>query len=195
MRLWPIKKNFLAESSVKFLFFCFILFASRLALSIEIIELIISGNGCDKQVLRQVKPVRGDEYQFPFIFSIMKRDSSKLERKACMLAFPLVLGKKEKIQISNVSQNLTLKAFGGAHLKLILDVTAVGGKSAKPFEIEIKNPTALDQDMKIDGVVFESKCGAPVLVRADVNAFVQGPGTASATTGDLKLTMKTVACR
>lgn len=172
----------------------FLLF-SQMVLAIEIKELTISGNGCDKQILKNVKPVRGDEFQIPFIFSLMKRDSSQLERKACMLAFPVALGKKEKLQLTNVSQNVTLKAFGGAHLKMSLEVNAVGAKGPKPVEIEIKNPTALDEDLKLDGVVFETKCGGDVMVRANVNAFVQGAGTASATTGDLHFFLKTVPCR
>lgn len=180
---------------MKYLFISFFLLVSQRVLAIELKEVSIAGTGCDKHTLYNVKPFRGNEYQFPFIFSLMKRNSSQLERKACMLTFPIALGKKEKLQLSNVSQNVTLKAFGGAHLKMFLEVLAVGEKSAKPVELEIKNPTALDQDLKIDGVVFETKCGANVTVRANVNAFVQGAGTASATTGDLMLTLKTVPCR
>lgn len=180
---------------MKFLMTGLFFIVSQFAFALEIKEITISGNGCDKQVIHNVKAARGDEFQFPFIFSLMKRDSSQLERKACMLAFPVVLGKKEKLQLSNVSQNVTLKAFGGAHLKLSLDVSAVGEKSVKPAEIEVKNPTALDEDLKLDGIVFETKCGANVMVRANVNAFVQGPGTASVTTGDIKLTIKKLPCR
>ena len=180
---------------MKFLIASFFLFVSQFASAIEIKELTISGNGCEKQTLNNVKPSKGDDYQFPFIFSLMKRDASRLERKACMLAFPVVLGKKEKLQLSNVSQNVTLKAFGGAHLKLSLAVTVVGQTPVKPFEIEVKNPTSLYEDLKYEGLVFETKCGGNAMVRANVNAFVEGAGTASATTGDLKMTLKAVPCR
>lgn len=180
---------------MKNLVFCSVIILSQVLAAVEIKEIVISGTGCEKQTLRNVKPSRGDDFQVPFIFSLMKHDSSQLERKACMLAFPVDLGKKEKLQVSNLSQNVTLKAFGGAQLKLSLDMTAVGLKAMKPLEIEIKNPTALDQDLKFDGVLFETKCGGNVMVRANVNAFVQGPGTASATTGDLMFTLKKVPCK
>lgn len=180
---------------MKYLLSLFLLVFSQTICAVEIKQLIVSGSGCEKKTLTNVKPVTGNEFHIPMSMSLIKRDNTNLERKVCMLAFAMSLGKKEKLQVSNVSQNVSLKAFGGAHLKLSLDVSAVGMKSIKPAEIEIKNPTSLDEDLKLEGTVVESKCGGNVMVKANVNSFVEGPGTASVTTGDLSMTIKTVACQ
>lgn len=176
-------------------FFWVIVFIMQNAFAMELKELTISGTGCEKQSLNQLKPIQGSEYKFPFIFSISKQDGSQLERKACLFALPVKLNKKEKLQVSNISQNITLNAFGGAHVKLSLTVTTPGQTDMKPLEVEVKNPTSLDQDLKRDGVIFETKCGVDAIVRANINAFIQGPGTASASAGDLSLTLKSVPCR
>jgi len=180
---------------MKFLSGFIIFFVMQNAFAMELKELSISGTGCEKQNINQIKPIKGDDYKFPFIFSISKQDVSQLERKACLLALPVKLNKKEKLQVSNINQNVTLNAFGGAHVKLSLTVTAPGQSGSKPLEVEVKNPTSLDQDLKQDGIIFETKCGADAIVRANINAFIQGPGTASASAGDLFLTLKSVPCR
>lgn len=156
----------------------------------------VSGTGCEAYANAEVKSEGGKFYKFPLQLSIFKKEDSQLERKVCQLALPIKLNKKEKLQVANLSQNVNLKAFGGAYVKLSLSVSAVGPSSAvsKPLEIEVKNPTQLDQDLKQDGLMFETQCGKDTILRANVNAFTQGSGTASANTGDLLLSLKAVPC-
>lgn len=176
--------------------FCVVLFfVFSNAVAFELKTLEVTGTGCEKKTLTDIRPVQSSQYKFPVTLNVIKHESSQLERKTCVLALPVKLSKKEKLQVSNVSQNVTVKAFGGAQLKVSLDVSSPNSLGPKkPLEIEVKNPTALEQELKFEGVVFESKCGQDAIIRANVNTFIQGPGTASVTVEELSMNVKAVPC-
>lgn len=159
----------------------------------EVGAVSISGHGCEKQNFALQKPADG-QYQFPLKLILAKSASKALERKTCMLSLPLKLGPKEKLQISDVSQKVKAQASGQSKIKFSLAVTAVGVSASQPIEFEIKASGAQEKNLQKDGVLFETSCGKDVILRANLSVFAQGSGGASADTGDLKISMKTIPC-
>jgi hypothetical protein len=159
-------------------------------------KLTVSGDGCEKQDVPDFEPRPGseDRFQIPVFLVMDKAVSDGVIRKICQFALPIKLKKKERLQVLDLSQNVTIKASDKAHAKFSLSIFG-GDQSIKNLEIELKKPKTLDEELKKEGMIFQTACGKDVLLRGSASVFAEGAGIASANTGYLELTLKKVACK
>ncbi len=165
--------------------------------SMELGKLSLSGSGCAKELIENQKPTEGDpnRYSLPFHLVLTKTEATVIERKSCQFSLPIKISEKEIVEVSSVSQNIKLKGNVKTPVKVQLSVFATGlSSSKKRLSLETKDDTELSEDLKNDGVVFNSKCGKDVIVRGNLSAFAQGPDAATTSSSDLLLSIKVSAC-
>ena len=164
---------------------------------LELGKLSLSGSGCSKELIENLKPIEGDQnrYSLPLHLSLTKTEATTIKRNSCQFSLPIKVGEKEGVEVSAVSQGIKLKGNVKTPVKVQLSVSATGlSSSKKRLSAETKDDAEISEEIKNDGVIFNSKCGKDVIVRGNLSAFAQGPDAATASSTDLLLSIKVSAC-
>ena len=144
----------------------------------------VSGNGCYGD--QKMVPVIGEKNRFELPIKVLLDKKSKIpfERKTCNMRLPIKLRKKQKLQISDISQIVHMDGRG---LRSTLTLSVVG-KKTKPLI------AATSTTLTSPGILTESDCDRDVILTADLNVTANGPDIVSAKTEPVFVTLKIVNC-
>ena len=177
-----------------------LVFLSQNLLAAEAGRLTMSGEGCGSQRFPGTLPNLSENSHkavIPFFFKLEKSADNKIGRKACNLAWPIKLNKKEKVQISNIQQDVLLTHSQGTLVKANLSLFFAGAKKTKDFKAELTADEKSETLQKIwneDSFFMESGCGKDTIFRGNFNANVTGDSTGAAESESLKFNIKIVPC-
>jgi len=179
------------------LIFLFLVLFSASSFSMELGDMIISGNGC----FGSSKPVAVNKeegrYALPIRAKVNKVAAAAFDRKSCNIRLPISLNTNERVQIINLSQVIRIIANRGTEVKSSLNV-GLAGKANEPLTYEtlvVNDDTSLIENLKADGIVAESGCGKDTMLTGNLSLIVNGNGAqAFVSTGTALLTLKIVNC-
>lgn len=173
---------------------------SQNLLAAEAGRLVLSGQGCGSYKNPGTLPNLSEKFNpavVPLYFKLEKTSENRVARKACNLAWPIKLGKKEKVQISNIQHDLLFTHQPKTSVKAQLVLFFVGSKQKKNFEAELKASDTAESLQKLwndDSILLESSCGKDTIFRANFSAHAQGESSAGLESEALKFSIKTVPC-
>lgn len=144
-------------------------------------KISIGGKGCFGSFVIKRVGNQSDRYELPIQVKLEKKTGS-FERKTCNMRLPVALNKNEKLQISDVSQQVKIDG-PGAKSSLTISVT---GKKSEPLV------TTFSTVLKVNGILAESECGRDTMLTGDLNLFASE--NVSAETYPVQVTLKIVSC-
>lgn len=156
-----------------------------------------NGSGCS-QKNSEVKLIDEAQslYSIPLNLYVKKEEATQLDRKNCAVAIPLEVSAGEKVVVSNVQQNVQLRAYPSVTTKTQLEVFLTGQRGqvlkaeAVATDKYVNSKTVLSQD----GEVAVTECGQNAILRANASGLIQGSAKGRVYHNDLKLQIKVVKC-
>ena len=173
-----------------------LLLSLQTAAAFELGKLALAGSGCFGG--NHVVAIEGEasRYALPIRVRLNKKGDAVFDRKTCNMRLPVSLNAGEKLQILDLSQTVRVIADKDADVKSTLNFSLVGKKS-NPLTFAVKavdDRISVIDNLKSEGLLAESACGADTMVTGDLNILATGNAKALASTGTALVTLKVVTC-